>query len=91
MVQKLEGTVQKSVDEEVKSSNENHTEIKQQLSKPASDEDSRQQKVPVEIQPEAVCKHNSQSRGVEVVKEGKALVDSVDNVGLHKNLSCGRK
>ena len=53
-MQKLEGTVQKSVDEEVKSSDEKHTEIKQQISKPASDEDSRQQKVPVEIQPEAI-------------------------------------
>ena len=29
-------------------------------------------------------KHNSQSRGVEVVKEGKALVDSVDNVDCTK-------
>ena len=64
-MQKLEGTVQKSVDdEEVKLSNENHTEIKQQISKPASDEDSRHQGSNWNPACEAVFKHNSQSRGV---------------------------
>ncbi|XP_033220376.1 ralA-binding protein 1 [Belonocnema kinseyi] len=78
-VQKLEGTVQKSVDEEVKSSDECHPEIKQQISKPASDEDSRQQKVSVQVQPEIISKQN-QSRNSEATKESKVLADSVDNV-----------
>ena len=69
-VQKLEGTVHKSVDED-----ENHAEIRQQTSKSASDEDSRQQKD--EVQPHIVSKYNNQSGISETSKESNVpLVES---------------
>ncbi|XP_051156409.1 ralA-binding protein 1 isoform X1 [Leptopilina boulardi] len=74
-VQKLEGTIQKSIDEETKSNDEINAESKQL--KPNSEDDTRQQKSQIQIQSETVSKLNNQSRNIDISKESRSgLIDS---------------
>lgn len=71
-VQKLEGTVQKSIDEETKSNDEINAECKQTL-KPNSEDDLKQAQV--QVQAESVSKN--QSRNSDSLKESRSgLIDS---------------
>lgn len=71
----MEGTIQKSIDEETKSNDEINAESKQL--KPNSEDDTRQQKSQIQIQSETVSKLNNQSRNIDISKESRSgLIDS---------------